>query len=82
MSGHDVLASGVVIVPYGNPPAGGWPIVVWAHGTSGVGRPFAPSLMKHLYYHWEGLLQWPLLGHAVVAPDYAGLGTASRTNTR
>jgi acetyl esterase/lipase len=32
--------------------------------------------MKDLYYGWQGLLQWPLLGYAVVAPDYAGLGTA------
>ena len=31
--------------------------------------------MKDLYYSWQGLLQWPTLGYAVVAPDYAGLGT-------
>src|SRR5262245_17382311 len=73
--GKVVPASGVVLIPYGKPPAGGWPVVVWAHGTSGVGRPFAPSLMKDLYYSWEGLLQWAMLGYAVVAPDYAGLGT-------
>jgi acetyl esterase/lipase len=71
-----VPASGVVLIPYGKPPDGGWPVVVWAHGTSGVGRPCAPSLMKDLYYSWQGLLQWPMLGYAVVAPDYAGLGTA------
>jgi acetyl esterase/lipase len=70
-----VPASGVILIPYGNPPNGGWPVVVWAHGTSGVGRPCAPSLMKDLYYGWQGLLQWPMLGYAVVAPDYAGLGT-------
>lgn len=74
-SGKLVPASGVVVIPYGKPPAGGWPVVVWAHGTCGVARPFAPSLMKDLYYSWEGLLQWPMLGYAVVAPDYAGLGT-------
>ena len=73
--GELVPASGVVLIPYGKPPAGGWPVVVWAHGTSGVGRPCAPSLMKDLYYSWQGLLQWPMLGYAVVAPDYAGLGT-------
>jgi acetyl esterase/lipase len=73
--GGGVPASGVVLLPYGKPPAGGWPVVVWAHGTSGVGRPCAPSLMKDLYYSWQGLLQWPMLGYAVVAPDYAGLGT-------
>jgi alpha-beta hydrolase superfamily lysophospholipase len=71
----DVPASGVILLPNGTPPALGWPVVVWAHGTSGVARGAAPSLMKDLYYGWEGLLQWPLLGYAVVAPDYAGLGT-------
>lgn len=74
-SGLKVPASGVIVLPYGKPPPGGWPVLVWGHGTSGVGRPCAPSLMKDLYYGWEGLLQWPLLGYAVVAPDYAGLGT-------
>jgi acetyl esterase/lipase len=76
--GKLVPASGVVLVPYGRPPAGGWPVVVWAHGTSGVARKCAPSLMKDLYYSWQGLLQWPMLGYAVVAPDYAGLGTEGR----
>ena len=75
VSGQDVPASGVILIPYGKPPAGGWPVIVWAHGTSGVGRQFAPSLMKDLYYSWEGLLQWVMLGYAVVAVDYAGLGT-------
>jgi pimeloyl-ACP methyl ester carboxylesterase len=72
---NEVPASGVILIPYGKPPPGGWPVVVWAHGTCGVARHCAPSLMKDLYYSWEGLLQWALLGYAVVAPDYAGLGT-------
>ena len=75
---RDVPASGVILVPYGKAPAGGWPVVVWGHGTSGVGRPCAPSNMRDLYYSWEGLLQWVMLGYAVVAPDYAGLGTDVR----
>src|SRR5262245_31915465 len=73
--GQDVPASGVILIPYGKPPKGGWPVIVWAHGTSGVARHCAPSLMKDLYYSWEGVLQWVLLGYAVVAIDYAGLGT-------
>ncbi len=78
VSGVDVPASGVILIPYGKAPKTGWPVVVWAHGTSGVGRQYAPSLMKDLYYSWEGLLQWAMLGYAVVAPDYAGLGTDVR----
>ena len=73
--GKDVPASGVVILPYGDPPEGGWPVIAWAHGTTGVGRTAAPSLDSHLVYGWEGLLIWPTLGYAVVATDYAGLGT-------
>jgi alpha-beta hydrolase superfamily lysophospholipase len=70
-----VQTSGVVLVPNGTPPAAGWPVIAWAHGTAGVARNCAPSLMKDLYYGWEGLLEYPMLGYAVVATDYAGLGT-------
>src|SRR3984893_8879245 len=71
----DTLASGVVLVPYGRPPDGGWPLLSWSHGTSGVARNCAPSLMKSLFYNWEGLYEYVLMGYAVVATDYAGLGT-------
>jgi dipeptidyl aminopeptidase/acylaminoacyl peptidase len=74
-NGADVAASGVVLTPYGKPPSGGWPVIVWAHGTSGVARNCGPSLMKDLYYNWEALIEWAMAGYAVVAPDYTGLGT-------
>jgi len=74
----DALASGVVLVPYGRPPAEGWPLLAWSHGTSGVARQCAPSRMKSLFYNWEGLYEYVLLGYAVVATDYAGLGTSGR----
>lgn len=73
--GHEVAASGVVLIPAGSPPAGGWPVIAWAHGTSGVARPCAPSLMKDLEYGSEGLMPMVAAGFAVVATDYAGLGT-------
>lgn len=73
--GHDVAASGVVLIPAGSPPQGGWPVIAWAHGTSGVARPCAPSLMKDLEYGSEGLMPMVAAGFAVVATDYAGLGT-------
>ena len=47
----DALASGVVLVPYGTPPKDGWPILAWSHGTSGVARVCAPSLMTSLFYN-------------------------------
>ena len=35
---------GVVVTPTGEPPPGGWPIIAWAHGTTGVDRRCAPSI--------------------------------------
>jgi len=75
---RDTLASGVVLVPYGRPPKHGWPLLAWSHGTSGVARTCAPSLMKTLFYNWEGLYEYVTLGYAVVATDYAGLGAEGR----
>jgi len=73
--GHDVAVSGVVLVPAGSPPAGGWPVIAWAHGTSGVARQCAPSLMRDIEYGSEGLMPMVAAGFAVVATVYAGLGT-------
>jgi len=74
-SGRAVATSAVVLIPAGSPPAGGWPIIAWAHGTSGVARQCAPSLMKDVYYGEEGLFPMLRAGYAVVATDYHGLGT-------
>lgn len=73
--GADVATSGVVLVPAGRPPAGGWPVIAWAHGTSGVARHCAPSAMSDVYYGGLGLSEMLEAGFAVVATDYHGLGT-------
>ena len=75
LNGQDVAASGVVLIPAGAPPREGWPVIAWAHGTSGVARMCAPSLMKDIEYGDEGLMPMVAAGFAVVATDYAGLGT-------
>ncbi len=75
LHGEDVTASGVVLIPAGTAPRGGWPVIAWAHGTSGVARMCAPSLMRDLEYGDEGLMPMVAAGFAVVATDYAGLGT-------
>lgn len=67
--------SGVVLIPAGSPPRDGWPVIAWAHGTSGVARMCAPSLMKDIEYGSEGLIPMVAAGFAVIATDYAGLGT-------
>ncbi|GAN72022.1 lipase [Acetobacter syzygii] len=73
---QDVISSAVVLLPTGTQPSGGWPLVAWAHGTSGVAQSCAPSRMKNLYYGNEGLFEFPKSGLAVVATDYHGLGTS------
>src|SRR6266851_3287996 len=75
-NGEDVAVSAVVLVPDGKPPAGGWPVIAWAHEFRGAARRCAPSLMKNL---GAGplLAMYANLGYAVVATDYSGLGADS-----
>lgn len=73
--GRDVATSAVVLLPAGHAPLGGWPVIAWAHGTTGVARMCAPSLQKDLAYGEEGLLPMVRAGFAIVATDYHGLGT-------
>jgi len=77
-SGEDVAVSGVVLYPYGKrPPAGGWPVIAWAHDAAGIARQCAPSLMRNVG-HGPFFSMYVNLGYAVVATDYAGLGTKFR----
>lgn len=72
---RDVAASAVILTPPGEAPKGGWRIIVWAHGTTGVAQQCAPSLSKNIPYGKEVLYPMLKAGFAVVAVDYAGLGT-------
>jgi pimeloyl-ACP methyl ester carboxylesterase len=77
--GHETAASAVVIVPDRKPPAGGWPTLIWAHGTMGVARQCAPSLTRQIGYYTTTLVQQGLEhDFAVVAVDYSGLGAGDR----
>ena len=44
VGGNDVAVSGTIAIPKGTPPAGGWPVISWAHGTTGDGAACTPSL--------------------------------------
>src|SRR6202789_3310358 len=70
-----ILVSGVVIVPPGDPPPGGRPIIAWAHPTSGVVPRCAPSLAIFLFEQIQGLRSFVRDGYVVAASDYPGLGT-------
>jgi len=52
-------------------------VVLYAHGASGIARDCAPSLMRDLY-HGDQVMRIVNAGYAVVAPDYAGMGTTGR----
>jgi fermentation-respiration switch protein FrsA (DUF1100 family) len=76
LGGEDVAVSGVVLIPDGKPPAGGWPVIAWAHEFRGEARQCAPSLIRNLGVG-PLLAMYANLGYAVVATDYAGLGADS-----
>ena len=69
-----IPVSGTLYLPKGDPPAGGWPIVSWAHGTLGVADVCAPSWARHRPRDATYLNRWLQEGFAVVATDYQGLG--------
>lgn len=75
VNGQQVMASAIVLTPKGNAPTGGWPVIVWAHGTTGVADQCAPSAEANIG-GYASLIQVLLQqGYMVVAPDYEGLGT-------
>lgn len=66
--------SGTLYLPKGEPPAGGWPLVAWAHGTVGIADACAPSWTGHKPRDATYIQRWLENGFAVVATDYQGLG--------
>ncbi len=72
VTGQTIPVTGVIIIPNGSAPAGGWPVITWAHGTTGLADTCAPSLKPDEFVP----LANPLLakGYLVVATDYEGLG--------
>lgn len=69
-----IVVSGAVFIPEGKAPAGGWPIVAWAHGTVGLADICAPSWAGRSWRDVLYLNRWLSEGFAVVATDYQGLG--------
>lgn len=76
LRGAPVAVSGVVTVPAGRAPKGGWPVISWAHGTTGLADGCAPSrnpaFERYLQPSFDA---WLRAGYAIVRTDYEGLGT-------
>jgi len=81
-NGESVAVSGTVSLPHGKPPRGGWPVIVWTHGTTGLAPACAPSRdtdvgPEHSYIAVIRTLldSFVKKGYVIVASDYEGLGT-------
>ncbi|MFD0021570.1 alpha/beta hydrolase family protein [Streptomyces sp. NPDC058382] len=81
LKGDDITVSGAVLTPKGKAPKGGWPVVSWAHGSSGISDLCAPSTTPDadgridLYGYGDFVAGLLKAGYAVAATDYEGLGT-------
>jgi hypothetical protein len=69
------VVSGGLFLPPGSPPEGGWPLLLWSHGTVGIADKCAPSWTGYVPFHQEHLEHWLNNGYAIVTSDYQGLGT-------
>ena len=74
VDGSATKVSGTVFVPKGPVPDGGWPVIAYAHATTGVQRDCAPSLSATLLAASEIVIALVKTGYAVTMTDYQGLG--------
>ncbi|MGA8893171.1 MAG: lipase family protein [Anaeromyxobacteraceae bacterium] len=90
LDGSPLAVSGLVVAPTGKAPAGGRPVVTWAHGTTGIARSCGPSMVPDpakdgsMYFSIgsvdpintgvPNLTKMIEAGWVVAATDYAGLG--------
>ena len=75
-NGEAAVSGAIAIVPTAKAPAEGRPVLAWAHGTIGLGRGCAPSRRSDPLQATPWMEDAIANGFAVIAPDYAGLGTA------
>ena len=80
--GSIVPVTGIVTIPKGKAPKGGFPVVSWAHGTTGIADSCAPSMKAgnapdgtYVKNFRTETSEWVKEGFAVVQTDYQGLGT-------
>jgi pimeloyl-ACP methyl ester carboxylesterase len=94
VAGRKTISTGLVVAPLGAPPAGGRPVMTWAHGTTGSAQNCGPSqvlnpavpLNEYFLLNGNSWTDYgiPAIdafiaeGYAVVATDYQGLGGGGR----
>lgn len=75
IDGAPTEVSGVLFVPRGSPPPGGWPIVSIGHSTAGTSSRCAPSANIGLLGNLPTIIPFLANGYVVVMSDFQGLGT-------
>lgn len=74
-AGKTVKTTAMVMWPKTERPKDGWRVVVWDHGTVGLGDECAPS-QNSFNPRFKNMAESLLAqGYVIVAPDYEGLGT-------
>ena len=66
--------SGAFFVPSGTPPENGWPVISFAHGTTGIGNDCGPSRQPDLMGYAPLIQSFLADKYAVALTDYEGLG--------
>ncbi|MEV0769725.1 alpha/beta hydrolase family protein [Nocardia salmonicida] len=70
-----VAVSGTLAVPEGDAPEGGWPLISWGPGSTGVADVCAASRSEGSSPSRDEQARWVAKGYAVARTDYQGLGT-------
>ena len=83
LAGEPTVVTGVISLPDGEPPEGGWPLFSHAHGSTGLADPCAPSVSLDgdgIHSIEIALLGGYVADHgiAIVSTDYEGLGGPGR----
>ncbi|MFC3494694.1 lipase family protein [Glycomyces rhizosphaerae] len=73
--GEQRLVSGTAFIPAGQAPEDGWPVIGFAHGSTGLSDASAPSRTGFARPELEHIGRWLAAGYAVAATDYEGLST-------
>ncbi len=77
VAGKPIAVSGSISIPRGTPPKGGWPILSWAHGTTGIADVCAPTRTPdspYTEYVDPQLQKWLARRYVIARTDYEGLG--------
>ncbi|MDL9948719.1 lipase family protein [Gordonia sp. ABSL11-1] len=74
VDGSPTSVTGAVFVPDGDRPSAGWPLIAYAHGTTGITRDCAPSDNPTMFGDLAAVRGFLRDGYAVVTTDYQGLG--------